>query len=137
MCSSDLWEGSRFFNRKALDRAHAFYEKHGGVTIIITRFVPILRTFAPFVAGIARMSYMSFSVYNVAGALAWVLSRGEHVVAIPGTTCTAHLEENLGAATVELQPDLIAQLDALINQRTVVGERYSAATQAEIDTENF
>jgi len=68
------WEGSRFFNRKALDRAHAFYEKHGGVTIIITRFVPILRTFAPFVAGIARMSYVSFSVYNVAGALAWVLS---------------------------------------------------------------
>jgi membrane-associated protein len=68
------WEGSRFFNRKALDRAHAFYEKHGGVTIIITRFVPILRTFAPFVAGIARMSYLSFSVYNVAGALAWVLS---------------------------------------------------------------
>ncbi|HZT64133.1 MAG TPA: DedA family protein [Burkholderiales bacterium] len=68
------WEGSRFFNRKALDRAHAFYEKHGGVTIIITRFVPILRTFAPFVAGIARMSHLSFSVYNVAGALAWVLS---------------------------------------------------------------
>jgi len=68
------WEGSRFFNRKALERAHAFYEKHGGVTIIITRFVPILRTFAPFVAGIARMTYLRFSVYNVAGALAWVLS---------------------------------------------------------------
>ena len=68
------WEGSRFFNRKALERAHAFYEKHGGVTIIITRFVPILRTFAPFVAGIARMTYLRFSIYNVAGALAWVLS---------------------------------------------------------------
>ena len=68
------WEGSRFFNRKALDRAHAFYEKHGGVTIIITRFVPILRTFAPFVAGIARMTYLRFTVYNVAGGLAWVLS---------------------------------------------------------------
>jgi membrane-associated protein len=68
------WEGSRFFDRKALDRAHAFYEKHGGVTIIITRFVPILRTFAPFVAGIARMTYLRFSVYNVAGGLAWVLS---------------------------------------------------------------
>ena len=67
------WEDSRFFNRKALDRAHAFYEKHGGVTIIITRFVPILRTFAPFVAGIARMTYLRFSVYNVAGGLAWVL----------------------------------------------------------------
>jgi membrane-associated protein len=68
------WEGSRFFNRKALERAHAFYEKHGGVTIIITRFVPILRTFAPFVAGIARMTYLRFSIYNFAGALAWVLS---------------------------------------------------------------
>ncbi len=68
------WEQSRFFNRKALARAHAFYEKHGGKTIIITRFVPILRTFAPFVAGIARMTYVRFTAYNLAGALAWVLS---------------------------------------------------------------
>ena len=68
------WEQSRFFNRKALDRTHAFYEKHGGKTIVITRFVPILRTFAPFVAGIARMTYLRFTAYNVAGALAWVLS---------------------------------------------------------------
>jgi len=68
------WENSRLFNRKALARAHAFYEKHGGKTIIITRFVPILRTFAPFVAGVARMTYLKFTAYNVAGALAWVLS---------------------------------------------------------------
>src|SRR5262245_9014395 len=68
------WEDSRFFNRKALDRAHAFYERHGGKTIIITRFVPIMRTFAPFVAGIARMTYLRFFVYNLAGALAWVVS---------------------------------------------------------------
>jgi membrane-associated protein len=67
-------EHSRFLNRKALDRAHAFYEKHGGMTIIITRFVPILRTFAPFVAGVARMTYLRFTAYNLAGALAWVLS---------------------------------------------------------------
>ena len=68
------WEESRFFNRRALERAHAFYEKHGGKTIVITRFVPILRTFAPFVAGIARMTYLNFTAYNLAGALAWVLS---------------------------------------------------------------
>ena len=66
------WEDSRFFNKRALERAHAFYEKHGGKTIIITRFVPVLRTFAPFVAGIARMTYINFTAYNVAGALAWV-----------------------------------------------------------------
>ena len=68
------WEDSRFFNKRALERAHAFYEKHGGKTIIITRFVPILRTFAPFVAGIAGMTYLHFTAYNLAGALAWVLS---------------------------------------------------------------
>jgi membrane-associated protein len=68
------WENSRLLNRKALERAHAFYEKHGGKTIIITRFVPILRTFAPFVAGVARMTYARFTAYNLAGALAWVLS---------------------------------------------------------------
>jgi membrane-associated protein len=67
------WEDSRFFNKRALERAHAFYEKYGGKTIIITRFVPVLRTFAPFVAGIARMTYLNFTAYNVAGALAWVL----------------------------------------------------------------
>ncbi|MEP6885234.1 MAG: aldo/keto reductase [Gammaproteobacteria bacterium] len=70
-------------------------------------------------------------------ALAWVLARGEHVVAIPGTTCRTHLEENLGAATLHLQPDLVAQLDSLINQGTVAGERYNATTQAEVDTEDF
>ncbi len=68
------WEQSRFFNRKALERTHAFYERHGGKTIVITRFVPILRTFAPFVAGIARMTYVRFTTYNLAGALAWVVS---------------------------------------------------------------
>jgi membrane-associated protein len=68
------WEHSRFFNRKALMRAHAFYEKHGGRTIVITRFVPILRTFAPFVAGVGSMTYTRFTAYNAAGGLLWVLT---------------------------------------------------------------
>jgi membrane-associated protein len=66
------WEQSRWFNRRALDRAHAFYERHGGKTIVVTRFVPILRTFAPFVAGIAQMTTVRFTAYNVVGAVLWV-----------------------------------------------------------------
>lgn len=65
---------SRFFNPKHLKRAHDFYEKHGGKTIIIARFVPIVRTFAPIVAGAAQMSYRQFLTYNVVGGFAWVVS---------------------------------------------------------------
>ncbi len=65
---------SRFFNPKHLKKAHDFYEKHGGKTIIIARFVPIVRTFAPIVAGAADMSYRQFAVYNVVGGFAWVTS---------------------------------------------------------------
>ena len=65
---------SRFFNPKHLKKAHAFYEKHGGKTIIIARFVPIVRTFAPMVAGAAEMSYRQFAIYNVVGGFAWVTS---------------------------------------------------------------
>ena len=68
------WEDSRFFNRRAFDKAHAFYERHGGKTIVITRFLPILRTFAPFVAGVAQMTHARFQVYNVAGGVLWVVS---------------------------------------------------------------
>ena len=70
-------------------------------------------------------------------ALAWLLARGERVIPIPGTTKLVHLEENLGAVDVVLGSGMVARLDALINQRTVAGARYSAATQAEIDTEEF
>jgi membrane-associated protein len=66
-------EGSIFFNKKHLLRTEAFYERHGGKTIIIARFMPIVRTFAPFVAGIGVMKYRRFFVFNVAGAAAWVV----------------------------------------------------------------
>jgi membrane-associated protein len=67
------WEQSRFFNRKAFDQAHAFYEKRGGVTIIIARFIPFIRTFAPFVAGVAAMTRSTFTLYNVVGGVIWVV----------------------------------------------------------------
>ncbi|HWI78644.1 MAG TPA: DedA family protein [Ramlibacter sp.] len=66
------WEDSRFFNKKAFDQAHAFYEKYGGITIVAARFMPFLRTFAPFVAGVARMTRRKFSLYDVTGGALWV-----------------------------------------------------------------
>lgn len=67
-------EGSRWFNREAFDRAHAFYEKHGPITIIVARFMPFVRTFIPFVGGMAKMTYPRFMTYNVIGGLVWVIS---------------------------------------------------------------
>lgn len=64
---------SKIFRRSYLDKTHAFYARHGGKTIILARFVPIVRTFAPFVAGMGKMSYRHFAAYNVIGALVWVL----------------------------------------------------------------
>ncbi len=68
------WQNSRWFNRDAFDRTHAFYERYGGITIVVARFMPFLRTFAPFVAGVAEMTRSKFTAYNVGGALLWVCS---------------------------------------------------------------
>jgi membrane-associated protein len=67
------WEESRFFNRKGFDQAHAFYEKYGGITIILARFMPFIRTFVPFVAGVAEMNRSQFTLFNVVGGCIWVL----------------------------------------------------------------
>jgi membrane-associated protein len=67
------WEDSRFFSRKGFDQAHAFYEKYGGITIILARFMPFIRTFVPFVAGVAEMTRSKFTLFNVLGGVIWVV----------------------------------------------------------------
>ena len=68
------WENSRFFNKAALMKTHLFYETHGGKTLVISRFLPLFRTFAPFVAGIGAMTWARFTFFNLIGAFAWVVS---------------------------------------------------------------
>jgi membrane-associated protein len=68
------WEQSRWFNRRAFEQAHAFYERYGGITLVAARFMPFLRTFAPFVAGVAQMTRRKFTLYDVTGGGLWVLS---------------------------------------------------------------
>lgn len=67
------WEDSKFFNKKAFNQAHDFYEKYGGITIVAARFMPFVRTFAPFVAGVAQMSRAKFTFYDITGGALWVV----------------------------------------------------------------
>ncbi|PXW96207.1 membrane-associated protein [Sphaerotilus hippei] len=87
------WENSRFFNKKAFMQAHDFYERHGGVTIIVARFMPFIRTFAPFVAGVAEMTRSRFMMFNAAGAVLWVV----------GLTLVGYLFGNLPWVQLHLQ----------------------------------
>jgi len=68
------WQNSRIFNKSALLKTQLFYERHGGKTLVISRFLPLLRTFAPFVAGVGAMNYVRFLSFNLLGAVAWVVS---------------------------------------------------------------
>jgi membrane-associated protein len=68
------WEDSRLFNKAAFERAHDFYERYGGITLVVARFMPFLRTFAPFVAGVARMTRSRFTFFDVGGGALWVVS---------------------------------------------------------------
>lgn len=66
------WQNSRWFNRDAFNKTHEFYEQHGSITIVVGRFLPFIRTFTPFVAGVAAMTYSKFAFYNVIGGILWV-----------------------------------------------------------------
>ena len=105
------WEDSRFFSRKGFDQAHAFYEKYGGITIILARFMPFIRTFVPFVAGVAEMTRSKFTLFNVVGGFIWVV----------GLTLAGYLFGNLPFVQTHLSkiiwaliivPGLIAMLGA-------------------------
>jgi membrane-associated protein len=105
------WENSRFFNRQAFLQANAFYEKYGGITIVLARFMPFIRTFVPFVAGVAEMTRSKFTTYNVVGGAIWVV----------GLTLAGYLFGNLPFVQTHLSkiiwalifvPGLIALLGA-------------------------
>lgn len=111
------WEDARFFNRQAFLQANAFYEKYGGITIVLARFMPFIRTFVPFVAGVAEMTRSKFTTYNVLGGTLWVV----------GLTLVGYLFGNLPFVQTHLSkiiwaliivPGLIAMFGAWKARRT-------------------
>ena len=113
------WEHSRYFNKRAFLQAHAFYERWGGITIVVARFMPFVRTFAPFVAGVAEMSRVKFTLYNVAGAIVWVLgicTAGYFLGGLPWVK--QHLDKIIWAMI--LLPGLIVLTGAWKARRTKV-----------------
>ena len=118
------WEDSRFFNKAAFEQAHAFYEKYGGVTIIAARFMPFVRTFAPFVAGVAQMTRSKFSLYDVTGGGLWVcglLGAGYFFGNIPWVQ--QHLDKIIWALIIV--PGLIAMFGAWRARRNEAAMRQS------------
>ena len=108
------WENSRFFNKRAFEQAHAFYEKYGGITIVLARFMPFLRTFAPFVAGVARMTRRKFTLYDVTGGTLWVgsiITAGYFFGSIPWVK--ANLEKIIWAMIII--PGVIVLFTALLD----------------------
>lgn len=115
------WPDSKFFNRHAFEQAHIFYERYGGFTLIAARFMPFLRTFAPFVAGVAEMSRRKFTVYDVSGAVLWVggiTTLGYLFGNIPWVQ--QHLDKIIWAAI--LVPGLLVMLGAWRAKRRLAAE---------------
>ena len=115
------WENSRWFNKKAFDQAHAFYERYGGITIIAARFMPFLRTFAPFVAGVSQMTRSKFTLFNLVGGGLWVggiITVGYFFGNIPFVK--THLDKIIWALI--LVPGLIVIFGALKARRKAAAE---------------
>jgi membrane-associated protein len=124
---------SRFFRREYLERTHRFFEKHGGKTIILARFVPIIRTFAPFVAGVGDMSYRRFVIYNVVGGVTWValfLFAGYLFGNIPAVKDNFTLVI-LGIIAVSVVPPIVQMANARRAARRERKRRPSAAPEDE------
>ena len=116
------WENSRWFNKQGFDKAHAFYEKYGGVTLIAGRFMPFVRTFAPFVAGVASMSRRRFTLFDISGAVLW----------IGGLTTLGYLIGNLPWVKGHLQMIFLGTIivPGAIGLIGILGKRKSKGAQA-------